>query len=88
MKPQFCLTKSIATLIAGTFVLSATAHALPKGEAVRSGNARFERDGSKLNIRAGDRAIIDYRSFNISRGEKVQFVRYHLLQAADCVMQP
>src|SRR5215207_7536194 len=75
MKPQFCLTKSIATLIAGSLVMAANVHALPKGETVRSGNASFDRNGGRLNIRASDRAIIDYRSFNISRGEKVQFIQ-------------
>src|SRR5688572_2191493 len=75
MKPQFCLTKSIATLIAGTLVVTSNVHALPKGEAVRSGNASFERAGGRMSIRAGDRAIIDYRSFNISRGEKVEFIQ-------------
>ena len=55
--------------------MAANVHALPKGETVRSGNASFDRSGGRLNIRAGDRAIIDYRSFNISRGEKVQFIQ-------------
>ena len=73
MKPKFCLTHSIATLIVGTLVLAENVHALPKGETVRSGSASFERAGGRLNIRAGDRAIIDYRSFNISKSERVQF---------------
>ena len=75
MKPKFCLTHSIATLIVGTLVLAENLHALPKGETVRSGNASFERVGGRLNIRAGDRAIIDYRSFNISKSERVQFLQ-------------
>src|SRR5690242_15397948 len=72
---RFSLSGAIATTIVSTLVLAETGYALPKGEAVRKGNASFERAGGRLNIRAGDRAIIDYRSFNISKGERVQFIQ-------------
>ncbi|MFN7316532.1 MAG: filamentous hemagglutinin N-terminal domain-containing protein [Phycisphaerae bacterium] len=53
----------------------ASAHAGPEGEQVRQGSVRFVRDGNNTTIYAGDRSIINYRSFNIGSNESVRFVQ-------------
>ena len=39
------------------------------------GSVQIERDGTRTVIRASDRAIVNYRSFDIAGGEIVQFVQ-------------
>jgi filamentous hemagglutinin family protein len=51
------------------------ANALPQGEAVAQGKANFKRDGGRMEIRASDRAVINFRGFNIDRNEAVTFVQ-------------
>jgi filamentous hemagglutinin family protein len=51
------------------------ANALPQGEAVAHGKANFKRDGGRMEIRASDRAVINFRGFNIDRNEAVTFVQ-------------
>jgi filamentous hemagglutinin family protein len=73
MKAHKYLATSIATLLA---TMSAQrAHALPQGEAVAHGKASFKRDGGRMEIRASDRAVINFRGFNIDRKEAVTFVQ-------------
>ena len=73
MKAHQYLATSIATLLATA--AGQRAMALPKGEAVAHGNADFKRDGSKMEIRASDRAVINFRGFNIDAHESVTFVQ-------------
>jgi filamentous hemagglutinin family protein len=73
MKASPYLATSIATLI---FTLGGSrAMALPTGEAVARGKADFKRDGGRMQIRASDRAVINFRGFNIDRNEAVTFVQ-------------
>ncbi|MFZ4573070.1 MAG: filamentous hemagglutinin N-terminal domain-containing protein, partial [Phycisphaerales bacterium] len=51
------------------------AFAGPEGEQVVRGNVGITRDGSTTLIRASDRAIINYRSFDIRSGETVRFLQ-------------
>ncbi|MBA44497.1 MAG: hypothetical protein CMF62_10925 [Magnetococcales bacterium] len=56
-------------------LISATpAHANPQGGVVVSGAATFSDNGSKLDIhQTTNRALIDWRSFDIAAGEHTQF---------------
>jgi filamentous hemagglutinin family protein len=52
------------------------AYALPENPQVISGEATFEKvNDQTLQIRASDRSIIEYSSFNIGLGEMVQFLQ-------------
>jgi filamentous hemagglutinin family protein len=62
-------------LVAAAGLASGVAHAGPEGASVVHGSANFDRSGSTTTITTSDRAIIDYRSFNIGAGETVQFVQ-------------
>jgi filamentous hemagglutinin family protein len=75
MKPKHFLAKSIATLLATGITLTSALHALPQGEQVQAGAATFDRSGAALNIRTSDRAIINYQSFSIGAGERVNFLQ-------------
>ena len=75
MKPKSFLAKSIATLLATSVTLTSVLHALPQGEQVQAGAATFSRTGPMLDIRTGERAIINYQSFSIGSGERVNFVQ-------------
>jgi len=74
MKTRF-LSKSIATLLATSVTLTSALHALPQGEQVQAGTAVFDRSAAGLSIRTSDRAIINYNSFNIGAGERVNFIQ-------------
>ncbi|HLP85268.1 MAG TPA: filamentous hemagglutinin N-terminal domain-containing protein, partial [Phycisphaerales bacterium] len=76
-RASFFLSRlSVPAAIALAAGCAATAHAGPEGEQVRQGNVRFVRDGSgNTVIHASDRAIINYRSFNIGSNESVRFVQ-------------
>ena len=53
-----------------------TALALPQGENIESGSATFERPNEHiLNIRADDRTVINFTSFNIAQNEAVNFIQ-------------
>ncbi len=73
MKAHQYLATSIATLLAT--MGGQRANALPQGEAVAHGKANFKRDGGRMEIRASDRAVINFRGFNIDRNEAVTFVQ-------------
>lgn len=64
-----CLLSAI--LIAGSIYIASAA---PEGGAVRAGSAQISQQGSSTLIRqASPRAVIDWRSFGINAGERVQF---------------
>ncbi|MEQ1851697.1 MAG: filamentous hemagglutinin N-terminal domain-containing protein, partial [Chthoniobacteraceae bacterium] len=75
MHARFFLSKSIATLLATGITFTSALHALPQGEQVQSGTAVFERSAGALDIRTGERAIINYQSFNIGAAERVSFIQ-------------
>lgn len=51
-------------------------YALPQGEEIVSGNADFQiSDSQSLKIRASDKAILEYSSFNIDERESVEFIQ-------------
>lgn len=67
-----------AVSVVGLLALSAGvafAQSGPQGAEVVRGSVQIERDGTRTVIRASDRAIVNYRSFDIAGGEIVQFVQ-------------
>jgi filamentous hemagglutinin family protein len=63
--------------LSGAFVAAACSPALagPEGANVVRGNVSISRDGAQTLIRAGRNSIINYRSFDIGRGESVRFIQ-------------
>jgi filamentous hemagglutinin family protein len=56
------------------FVLTPHAYANPEGGVVNSGSATISVDGTKTNIvQSTDKAVIDWRSFDINANEHTQF---------------
>ncbi|MFC1805607.1 filamentous hemagglutinin N-terminal domain-containing protein [Planctomycetota bacterium] len=47
----------------------------PVGEEVVHGTAQFAREGNLTTITAGDKAIINYSSFDVARSETVRFIQ-------------
>jgi filamentous hemagglutinin family protein len=47
----------------------------PAGATVTQGSASFSSQGSQLTIQTSDRAVINWQSFNIGRGETTTFVQ-------------
>lgn len=75
---EFAMHNARALSVVGLLALSAgvaVAQSGPQGAEVVRGSAQFERSGATTVIRAGDRAIINYRSFDIAGGELVRFVQ-------------
>lgn len=66
-----------AQLIAAALALATGQLALagPEGSQVVRGDATIERRGNETIIRAGDRAILQHRSFDIARDESVRFIQ-------------
>jgi filamentous hemagglutinin family protein len=62
-----------AGVLAG--VTSVPALAGPQGEQVVHGSASFTRQGAHTTIKTSQQAIINYQSFNLTRGESVRFVQ-------------
>ncbi|NDB85482.1 MAG: filamentous hemagglutinin N-terminal domain-containing protein, partial [Alphaproteobacteria bacterium] len=58
-----------------TLFLSARLFANPTGAEVTAGDAVFTSEGQTLSISTSDKAIINYKQFNIDKGEKVQFIQ-------------
>ncbi|MFN7022543.1 MAG: filamentous hemagglutinin N-terminal domain-containing protein, partial [Phycisphaerales bacterium] len=54
---------------------ASTALAGPEGAKVREGRATITQRGNRTVIRTSDRAVIDYRSFDIGRNETVRFIQ-------------
>ncbi len=65
---------AVLAAAAGT-IFSAPALAGPEGAQVVRGDVRIERSGPNTIIRAGDRSIINYSSFNIGANESVRFIQ-------------
>src|SRR5690349_13657924 len=62
----------IAAVVASLVPFSATAN--PKGGVVGAGEAFINESGKNLTVRqATDKAVIDWRSFNIAPGEHTDF---------------
>ncbi len=74
-RPSGVRTASALLAAAAGTVLSATALAGPEGAQVVRGDVRIERSGPNTVIRAGDRSIINYNSFNIGANESVRFIQ-------------
>ena len=76
-RPHSLPSRLLASLLSGLTLTALTpaAFAGPSGEQVVHGSASFSRDGSTTTIVAGDRAIIQYGSFDILANETVQFVQ-------------
>ncbi|MBX2861682.1 MAG: filamentous hemagglutinin N-terminal domain-containing protein [Vampirovibrio sp.] len=71
---QAALSAFLALLLLSSPCLTYTAHALPAGYQVVSGDVEFHTDGQTLNITSNsNQAIINYQSFNIGAGETVNF---------------
>ncbi len=54
---------------------ASSAFAGPEGAKVSSGSAEIRQRGNRTVIRVSDRAVIDYSSFDIGRGERVRFIQ-------------
>jgi filamentous hemagglutinin family protein len=63
--------------LAGALIGSVCAKAIagPEGAQVVRGQVSISRNGADTLIRAGNNSIINYRSFDIARGESVRFVQ-------------
>lgn len=63
--------------LAGALIGSVCAEAIagPEGAQVVRGQVSISRNGADTLIRAGNNSIINYRSFDIARGESVRFVQ-------------
>ncbi len=66
-------TTAIGGLVAAAFAGPALAG--PEGATVVRGDVDIQRNGNHTVIRAGDRSIINYRSFDIGSNESVRFVQ-------------
>lgn len=49
--------------------------ALPQGESIKAGKASLTRGENSLVIEVSDRAVLHYESFNIGKGERVEFIQ-------------
>ena len=67
---RFCLLMLMLVSYTDTYVF-----AKPRGGQVVSGAASFTQDGNLTVITAGNRSIINYQTFDIAKGETVQFVQ-------------
>ncbi len=63
-----------ALALLAPFAASPT-QAAPQGGVVRSGSASITQNGGQTSIRAGQNAVIDWRSFNIAAGETTTFIQ-------------
>jgi filamentous hemagglutinin family protein len=67
-------------MLARAFFLSVSTlpfilYGLPQGAEVKAGHAECSGDAMSVEIRASDKSIIEYQSFNIQEGEKVTFIQ-------------
>ncbi len=71
--------KKTLLLVTSFIILSSfsPAFALPEGESVVAGSVSFDRSAANtLNIATpSDKAIVDYNSFNVAAGERVNFAQ-------------
>jgi len=54
---------------------SSVVQAKPKGQKVSRGRAKFSQQGDVTTIRASNKAVIDYSSFDIAQPETVRFIQ-------------
>lgn len=69
------LKKKLALAVTLSLMTSGTCFALPEGENVRSGDAVITRVGNDMNITHTGKTAIDWTSFSIGTGEKVNFIQ-------------
>ncbi|MFP3937965.1 MAG: filamentous hemagglutinin N-terminal domain-containing protein [Phycisphaerae bacterium] len=62
-------------LAACLLMLGDGAQAAPENPNVKHGQASFENNGSQTTVTAGNNAVIDYSSFNITPDESVRFIQ-------------
>src|SRR3990167_8889941 len=67
-------------MLVRAFFLSVSAlplvlYGLPQGAEAKAGHAECSGDATSVEIRASDKSIIEYQSFNIQEGEKVTFIK-------------
>ena len=65
----------MALAVASVFADLASAQVLPTGGSVTAGTATIGTSGSAMTVTTGQRAIIDWTTFNIGNGASVQFVQ-------------
>ncbi|MFA5250616.1 MAG: filamentous hemagglutinin N-terminal domain-containing protein, partial [Parachlamydiales bacterium] len=65
----------LAKVFFGAVAGSSTLFALPQGHTVVAGQAEFSSQENKLTVLASDQAIINYQTFNLREGEKIEFVQ-------------
>ena len=70
-----CLSLWLALALAAQPLLTSAAMAAPQGARVAHGDVSFANQGDLTVIRASDRSIIDYTSFDIAGHETVQFIQ-------------
>ena len=73
--PARTVSRGLLSLAVLALVLGQAALAGPVGEEVVHGTARFAREGALTTIHAGDKAIIQYQSFDVASAETVRFVQ-------------
>lgn len=66
---------AVSTALSGMLAQSAEAKGGIKVEKVARGTAQFTTRGANTQIRVSDRAIINYRQFNVGANEGVQFIQ-------------
>jgi filamentous hemagglutinin family protein len=69
------LAVAVSAALSGIVAQSAEAKGGIKVEKVARGTAQFTTRGANTQIRVSDRAIINYRQFNVGRNEGVQFIQ-------------
>lgn len=74
---RFAGTRIGGLMLAGPLVglMSVPALAGPEGEQVVHGYAQFTRNGANTIIRTGNRTIINYTGFDLTRHESVRFIQ-------------
>ncbi len=72
MRRIFC---EAVLLTMGLHIIGTAVWAGPEGATVVHGTATFQQSGSYTAIQASDKAIINYRSFDVARPETVQFLQ-------------
>jgi len=72
-RPTSILQRMFTTSLA--FLFSVCAWANPHGMTVTRGSATLTQTGSQLNVQVSRGAVLDWRSFNIQRGETTTFIQ-------------
>jgi len=67
--------KQSTSLVVSLYLIITPAYALPTGAQVKNGNVNFKIEQQRMQITASDKAIINYKTFNIGSKEAVIFVQ-------------